>query len=182
MSYTAIPTVSTGDIWSATNHNIYIKENFQAIVPDQITAKGQLMVGNSSGTMTLLTVGADNEILKSETDTLAWVTKNSIITIAGSTIAYTEIGNGNLNCDTFGITAGAKFLFGWISYSAAAASAYFRIAPSYDTTATVMRVDGNSSTFIGTCSGIIPLDSTGGFYYQITDSSDYGAIGIWGYA
>lgn len=31
MAYSAVPTVSTGDLWTASNHNTYIRDNFTAL-------------------------------------------------------------------------------------------------------------------------------------------------------
>jgi hypothetical protein len=31
MAFTSVPTVATGDVWSAANHNQYIKDNFAAL-------------------------------------------------------------------------------------------------------------------------------------------------------
>lgn len=45
MAYSAVPTVTTGDLWTASNHNTYIRDNFAAGVPGIINAKGDLAVG-----------------------------------------------------------------------------------------------------------------------------------------
>lgn len=34
MTYTALPTVSTGDLWTAAQHNTYIKDNFATLAAD----------------------------------------------------------------------------------------------------------------------------------------------------
>jgi len=47
MTYTAVPTKSTGDLWTAANHNTYIKDNFAAGVPDIFTTKGDIAVATA---------------------------------------------------------------------------------------------------------------------------------------
>ena len=43
MSYSVVPTVATGDVWTARNHNVYVRDNFRAVAPDVVTAKGELI-------------------------------------------------------------------------------------------------------------------------------------------
>jgi hypothetical protein len=62
MAYTPVPTVATGDLWSAANHNSYIRDNFAAGVPDIITAKGDLPVGLSVNAAGVLAIGANGQI------------------------------------------------------------------------------------------------------------------------
>jgi hypothetical protein len=63
MAYTAVPSKSTGDLWTAADHNTYIKDNFAASVPDIFTTKGDLAVATSSATATRLAVGTDDQVL-----------------------------------------------------------------------------------------------------------------------
>jgi len=54
MAYTAVPTVSTGDLWTAANQNTYLKDNMAAGVPDIFTAAGQLAVASAANAATAL--------------------------------------------------------------------------------------------------------------------------------
>jgi hypothetical protein len=65
MSYTAVPvpTVSTGDVWTATNHNTYILTNFAHGVPGAFQAKGDLYCGVGVDTGTILPVGINGSKL-----------------------------------------------------------------------------------------------------------------------
>ena len=33
MAYIVVPTVATGDVWTAANHNVYVRDNFRATIP-----------------------------------------------------------------------------------------------------------------------------------------------------
>jgi hypothetical protein len=77
MAYTAVPTVATGDTWTAANHNTYIRDNFAAGVPDAFTAKGDLFVGTGADAGTRVGVGANGTELvadSSETTGVKWTT------------------------------------------------------------------------------------------------------------
>lgn len=63
MAYTAVPTVATGDTWTAANHNTYIKNNFAAGVPDIFTTKGDIAVATAANTAVRLAVGTNNQFL-----------------------------------------------------------------------------------------------------------------------
>lgn len=74
MAYTVVPTVVTGEVWTATNHNTYVRANFLATVPDIFTAKGDLAVASGADAAGILNVGADGQVLKaSSSDTLGVV-------------------------------------------------------------------------------------------------------------
>lgn len=75
MSYTPVPTVNTGDLWSASQHNTYIKENFAAGVPDIFTAKGDLPAASAADAAGRLAVGSNGQVLKADSTQslgLAW--------------------------------------------------------------------------------------------------------------
>lgn len=76
MAYSTLPTVATGDLWTAANHNTYIKDNFAAGVPDIFSAKGDLAVGAGVDQALALGVGANSSILvpdSAQTVGLKWV-------------------------------------------------------------------------------------------------------------
>jgi len=75
MAYTVVPTKSTGDLWTAADHNTYIKDNFAAGVPDIFTTKGDIAVATAANTAARLAVGSDNQVLLSdsgETSGVKW--------------------------------------------------------------------------------------------------------------
>jgi len=59
MGYTPLPTLATGDIWTAANHNTYIRDNFAAGVPDLFTTKGDLAAASGANAAGRLAAGAD---------------------------------------------------------------------------------------------------------------------------
>jgi len=63
MAYTAVPTKSTGDLWTAADHNTYIKDNFAAGVPDIFTTKGDIAVATGANVATILGVGTNGQVL-----------------------------------------------------------------------------------------------------------------------
>lgn len=58
MAYNAVPTAVTGDLWTAANHNTYIKDNFAAGVPDIFTAQGDLTFATGANAASPLAIGA----------------------------------------------------------------------------------------------------------------------------
>ena len=66
MAYTPIPTQNTGDLWTAANHNTYIKDNFAAGVPAIFTAKGDLAVASASGVAGRLAAGTNGHALQAD--------------------------------------------------------------------------------------------------------------------
>jgi len=63
MAYNTVPTVTTGDLWTAAMHNTYIKDNFAAGVPAIFTTKGDLAVASGSMAAARLAAGADGKVL-----------------------------------------------------------------------------------------------------------------------
>lgn len=64
MAYNAVPTVNTGDLWTAANHNTYIKDNFAAGVPDIFTTKGDLAVASGADAAARLAVGSNGQFVR----------------------------------------------------------------------------------------------------------------------
>lgn len=68
MAYNAVPTVTTGDSWSAANHNTYIRDNFAAGVPDIFTAAGEIPYGTAANTASVLSLGSVGTVLMPSSD------------------------------------------------------------------------------------------------------------------
>lgn len=74
MAYTAVPTISTNDDWSAANHNMYVKDNFGASIPDIFVSKGDVGAGSAANALVPIS-GDDGQILEvdsGETGGLTW--------------------------------------------------------------------------------------------------------------
>ncbi len=63
MAYAPVPTVSVGQLWTAANHNAYIRDNFAAGIPDIFTTKGDLAVGSAAQAAGRLGVGGNYSVL-----------------------------------------------------------------------------------------------------------------------
>lgn len=66
MAYIAVPTVATGDMWTAAQHNTYVRDNFAAGVPDLFTAKGDLAVATAANVAGVLAVGVNGTRLTAD--------------------------------------------------------------------------------------------------------------------
>lgn len=62
MSYSAVPTVSGGDSWSASQHNTYLKDNLAALFP--YTTAGDMAYATSSSALSRLAIGAAYKVLR----------------------------------------------------------------------------------------------------------------------
>lgn len=71
MAYSVVPTVVTGDSWSAAQHNTYIRDNFTALWP--YTTKGDIAYAATTTTLGRLPIGSEGEILSSISGALDWV-------------------------------------------------------------------------------------------------------------
>ena len=60
MAYNEPPTQTTGDFWSAYEHNRYIKDNFEENIPAIYSAKGQLQVSDGYRSSSVLSLGGNN--------------------------------------------------------------------------------------------------------------------------
>lgn len=63
MTYSPVPTVATGDTWTASQHNTYIRDNFAALHP--YTARGDIAYRNNAGNIARLALGDVTKCLKS---------------------------------------------------------------------------------------------------------------------
>lgn len=72
MAYNPVPTVATGDLWTASNHNTYIRDNFAAGVPDIFTAAGDLAIASGANAASNLPVGSNGQVLQVIAGMPAW--------------------------------------------------------------------------------------------------------------
>ena len=66
MAYTAVPTITTGDVATAAWGNTYIKNNFAAGVPDIITADSEVIIGTGANAVEVVAILDSNNRLKHE--------------------------------------------------------------------------------------------------------------------
>jgi hypothetical protein len=74
MAYSIVPTVAVGDLWTAAQHNAYIKDNFAAGCPDILTTAGDLIYGSAADTAARLALGTSGRLLGISGSAPAWVT------------------------------------------------------------------------------------------------------------
>ena len=100
MAYTEVPTVTTGEVWTAADHNTYIKDNFAAGVPDIFTTKGDLAVGTGANAASRLAIGTAGQYLVTDSDEatgLKWYTfPEDAITARYSRTDTAEIANNTV--------------------------------------------------------------------------------------
>ena len=91
MSYTPVPTVVTGDLWTAANHNTYVKDNLAALWP--YSAAGDLAVASSASTLARLAKGNDYDILSVIAGALAYKPLSDLIQFQASDAISTDTNN-----------------------------------------------------------------------------------------
>lgn len=76
MAYTPVPTVTTGDLFTAANYNAYVSANFAAGVPDIFTTAGDMAYGTAADVATRLGIGTALQLLRTNAGATApeWTT------------------------------------------------------------------------------------------------------------
>ena len=77
MAYSVVPTVSTSDSWTASQHNTYIKDNFAAVWVG--TTAGDLDYYTSATAKSRVGIGTANQLLRSTGTAPAWADLSTII-------------------------------------------------------------------------------------------------------
>lgn len=100
MSYSVVPSVTTGYLWTAADHNTYIKDNFAAGVPDIFTTKGDLAIATAADAAARLAVGTNGQVLTADSDTgggdvgIKWSTVGSTAVLRYKTNSTTTVATG----------------------------------------------------------------------------------------
>lgn len=76
MAYNTVPTVATGNSWSAAQHNTYIRDNFTALWP--YTTAGDIAVASSASALSRLPKGVDGTALKMVSGSPAWAVDTTL--------------------------------------------------------------------------------------------------------
>lgn len=93
MAYTAVPTKNTGDTWTASDHNTYLRDNMAAMPPDVFAAKGDLFAATGADAGARLAVGTNGQVLvadSSQATGLRWGAANGGAVAARYKIASTQ--------------------------------------------------------------------------------------------
>lgn len=99
MSYNTVPTVATGNSWSAAQHNTYIRDNFTALWP--FTANGDIAYQSTSGNLARLGIGTNGQVLTSNGSAPTWVTPTTLQAVYPVGSVYISTSSTNPNT-TFG--------------------------------------------------------------------------------
>lgn len=71
MAFTTVPTVATGDTWSASQHNTYVRDNIAALWP--YATAGDIAYATSSSVLGRIAIGAEGYKLSASASTPTWV-------------------------------------------------------------------------------------------------------------
>jgi len=93
MAYTAVPTVATGDLWTAANQNTYLRDNFAATFVGTTTDTGDMVYSTSDdNTITALSIGTAYQVLSVNAGATApeWTDAGRAVKITETTISATD--------------------------------------------------------------------------------------------
>ena len=94
-------------------------------------------------------------------------------------IAIASSGTGNLNIPAnFGVLEGANFVYCMITMRCNVSTGSFALHPSASTGLTYMELSAHGDTVKSQLHGIMPLDSTGGLYYTISDTAESATLSV----
>lgn len=171
MAYSAVPTVATGDLWTAANHNTYIRDNFSAGVPHIFTAKGDMVAAGGSQDAKKVAVGSVGQVLtpdSGETAGIKWadnlnpkitaLTNSSWDGDAKAEATHTI----TLNSFNAAIPNTAKVVFvtGWVDFIGVGSGYYLQIKPYGGTPAVYCRSVPDTAYPVG-FSGMVPVGDSG---------------------
>lgn len=91
MAYSIVPTVSTSDSWTASQHNTYIKDNFAAVWVG--TTAGDMDYYTAATTKSRLAIGTSYQLLRSTGSAPAWT---SLATMTANTALVSSQAAGDL--------------------------------------------------------------------------------------
>jgi len=63
-SINQVPTLATGDTWTADQHNIYLRDNFRSIIPNVFDGAGDMMISVGANQAEILNVGNDYSLFR----------------------------------------------------------------------------------------------------------------------
>lgn len=92
--YTALPTVSTGDLWTAANHNLYIRDNFAMTFVGMTTDQGDMAYSTSDEhTLAMLSIGTAYQVLTVNSGATApeWTSMGRMVKIEETDITTTDV-------------------------------------------------------------------------------------------
>ena len=67
MAYSPVPLVTTGDFWTASNHNTYVRDNFAQTSPHIVNTAGDLIYANTATTIARLAMVDKGIVISNDT-------------------------------------------------------------------------------------------------------------------
>lgn len=191
MAYNPVPTVVTGDLWTASNHNTYIRDNFAAGVPGIIQAKGDLAVGSTVRAAGRLPVGANNLMLMADSSQslgIKWGKSPELLPESLQNSSWTgtvkSVGNYVLTANGFNnaIPASARGLIMTVSakWNNVSGGNFLNIAPGGATYFNCLAVRAHTNEFQDN-SGVVPLNAKKQFEVKILGASCEIYVDVWGW-
>lgn len=189
MAYNPVPTVATGDLWTASNHNTYIRDNFAAGVPAIFTAPGQVPYASGAGAAAILPAPADGQFLGHSAGLPAW---QKPITLCVPSLTNADWDGDAKNTGTYTITASsfhtdiptaAKFLLVAVSakFSNTGDANIVSIAPVGHSSENCLVVRATDAYYFMDGTGIVPLVN-GQFDIRVAGVSLTSIlINVWGF-
>lgn len=193
MGYNAVPTVATGDPWTAANHNTYIRDNFAAGVPDIFTTKGDLAVASAANAASRLGVGSNYQVLmadSAEANGVKWA-ENVVMRRTGA-LGNTSwdgdsksVGTTTVVANTFSgtIPTNAKGVLVSVSakWAAANSASTLDVRPTGATGSNCLKVRALVANYWMDAIGWVPLDANGRFDVVVNNASVEVYLEIWGW-
>lgn len=84
MTYSPVPSVATGDLWTAANQNQYIRDNFAALWPYQ--AVGDIAIATASNTIGNLAKGNELNVLSVVGGNVGYYPLSSLLNLSASQV------------------------------------------------------------------------------------------------
>jgi hypothetical protein len=109
MAYNTPPTKNTGDTFTASEFNTYIRDNMSAGVPDIFEAEGDLAVGSGQDAAIRLPKGSEGQLLKIVNNIVSW---GSLLTArqGGNAISWSAGGVTNYLPTQVSVQVGCKMI------------------------------------------------------------------------
>jgi len=152
MAYNPVPTVATGDLWTASSHNTYIRDNFAAGVPDLFTAAGDLVYGTGANAAARLAIGANGKPLVVSSGLPAWgnfPTPPTVFPIRFGKVETTTIWNFNSPTYTDITNLSLDISMSNSGIIVAIATGLFRIQGVLDEASMRLVIDGTANPIVG---------------------------------
>lgn len=181
MAYSAVPTVVTGDSWSAANHNTYLRDNLAALWP--FTAAGDIAYASSATALARLAMGLGYQSIRVNSGATALeytypgmtLITEHLCSADEASIEFTNIPQVFRNLRIVAMARGTYATFvltGFLQFNADTGANYDnQIMLDYGTTVKTQSTYGDSKMSVLLCCGATSLAGSAGL--AVIDIPDY---------